>query len=175
MGAGLITPIQRDIMFLKTAELQPKDFPMKFSNLIITLVALMANPGFAQTSAIAPASPTTTMPSAAASAEAFTALCKDGSNFAGPSKKGACSGHKGVKTWINKNTPTSDTKAASTTASVVSPATGGGAGKVWVNSSSNVYHCPGTKYYGKTKAGAYMSEADAKVKGAHPDHGKACH
>ena len=174
MGAGLITPIQRDILFLKQLNYSRK-IPMRFSNLIITLVALMANPGFAQTSAIAPASPTTTMPSAAASAEAFTALCKDGSNFAGPSKKGACSGHKGVKTWINKNTPTPDTKAASTTASVVSPAAGGGAGKVWVNSSSNVYHCPGTKYYGKTKAGAYMSEADAKVKGAHPDHGKACH
>ena len=149
---------------------------MIFSNLIIMLVALSAGPSFAQTSPVAPASPTT-MPSAATSAEAFTALCKDGSNFAGPSKKGACSGHKGVKTWINKNTPTPDTKSASTTASapVVSPAAGGGAGKVWVNSSSHVYHCPGTKYYGKTKAGAYMSEADAKVKGAHPDHGKACH
>ena len=149
---------------------------MKFSNLIITLVALSASPSFAQTSTLAPAPPTTT-PSAATSAEGLTALCKDGSNFAGSSKNGACSGHKGVKTWINKNTPTPDTKAASRTASapVVSSAAGGGAGKVWVNSSSHVYHCPGTKYYGKTKAGAYMSEADAKVKGAHPDHGKACH
>jgi Protein of unknown function (DUF3761) len=53
-------------------------------------------------------------------------------------------------------------------------APGGGAGMVWVNTASNVYHCPGTAYYGKTKAGAYMSEADAKAKGARADAGRAC-
>jgi hypothetical protein len=53
-------------------------------------------------------------------------------------------------------------------------APGGGDGKVWVNSASKVYHCPGTKYYGKTKAGAYMTEAEAKAAGNHPVNKKAC-
>ena len=69
--------------------------------------------------------------------------------------------------------PAASTAAVSKTApSAV--AAGGGDGKVWVNTKSKTYHCEGTKYYGKTKVGEYMTEADAKTKGNHAEHGKAC-
>lgn len=67
---------------------------------------------------------------------------------------------------------TKATKATNKMPATAAP--GGGNGKVWVNTESKTYHCLGTKYYGKTKAGEYMSEADAKAKGNHADHKKAC-
>lgn len=69
------------------------------------------------------------------------------------------------------------TTAAASKASAAAPAktaATGGAGKVWVNSGSKTYHCEGSKFYGKTKSGEYMSEADAKAKGNHAVKGQAC-
>ncbi len=37
---------------------------------------------------------------------------------------------------------------------------------VWVNEWSHIYHFTGNEYYGNTKYGAYMCEADAKAAGA---------
>ena len=145
---------------------------MKFTSLFLTLCALIASPSFA--------APT---PAATPATGTVTAVCKDGTNFSGETRKGACKGHKGVQTWGSQAATTPQTKAApaaaapkttSKAAPITTPAAGGGAGKVWVNTKSNTYHCMGTKYYGKTKEGAYMTEAEAKAKGAHADHGKAC-
>jgi hypothetical protein len=46
--------------------------------------------------------------------------------------------------------------------------------KVWVNTRSGVYHCPGTRYYGATKNGEYMTQADAQKAGNRPAYGKYC-
>jgi hypothetical protein len=152
---------------------------------IISLVAcvMLAAAGIAQTPASAPAG--------------STGLCRDGTYWTGATKKGACHGHKGVQDWYGSVSPTSDSAAAPTavtpaatpTAPAATPppaapkaapapagaqAPGGGAGQVWVNSSSKVYHCPADRWYGKTKSGVYMSEADAIAQGNRADHGKAC-
>jgi hypothetical protein len=50
----------------------------------------------------------------------------------------------------------------------------GGPGQVWVNSASKVYHCPGDRYYGKTKSGEFMSQSAAQAAGDRPAGGKAC-
>jgi hypothetical protein len=95
--------------------------------------------------------------SAASSAAAPAPAAANPPAAAGPAKSSA---------------PSSAPKSSS--ASTTDQAPGGGPGMVWVNTSSKVYHCAGTRYYGKTKAGKYMTEADAKAAGARPDAGKAC-
>jgi hypothetical protein len=121
-----------------------------------------------------------------------TGLCNDGTYWTGAAKSGACRGHKGVKTWYASTAAPASAaapapapapaaapapmtmKAKTSTPASTTPAPGGGPGLVWLNTSTKVYHCPGTKYYGTTKAGAYMTEAAAKAKGAHADAGKPC-
>ena len=45
------------------------------------------------------------------------------------------------------------------------PAPGGGHGLVWVNTDSHVFHKEGSRFYGTTKKGKYMTEAEAAKEG----------
>jgi hypothetical protein len=118
------------------------------------------------------------MAAAPASAPAgATGACKDGTYTTNDTKKGACAGHQGVKDWFGSSaaqTTAAAPAAAAAKTAASAPVAGGAPGQVWVNTNSKVYHCPGTKYYGKTKQGEYMSETAAKAAGNHADHGKAC-
>ena len=59
--------------------------------------------------------------------------------------------------------PAPTPKAAAAPASMGTPAVG----NVWVNLDTGVYHYSNSRYYGKTKSGKYMSEADAMKAGYH--------
>ena len=149
--------------------------------------------------AAAPKSAAAAAPAAGPKPANATGLCNDGTYATSTSKSAGCRGHQGVKDWYAAAAapaatpatpapapaaapmpapaaaPAASTKASpASKAASMTQAAGGGPGLVWVNTDSNVYHCYGTTYYGKTKQGSYMSEADAKAKGAHADHGHAC-
>jgi hypothetical protein len=131
-----------------------------------------------------------------------TGDCKDGTYTTAATKRGACSGHGGVKDWFADQrpapttgpapapaqTPGAQTSAPARGASVATTppaaedtgkpraavAPGGGRGQVWVNTSSKVYHCPGDQWYGKTEKGSYMTESAAKAQGDRPAYNKTC-
>jgi len=54
---------------------------------------------------------------------------------------------------------------ATTEAATNAPAQGGGHGLVWVNTESHVYHREGSRFYGTTKKGKYMTEQEAIKEG----------
>lgn len=145
-----------------------------------------AAPATAPASA-APAAKAAPAPAAAPAAAAMqTFVCKDGTSVSAATPKGTCKGHKGIDKDATAKLPAGATPAAAT-APAAAPATksntsaptattapGGGPGQVWVNEGTKVYHCQGDRYYGKTKNGKYMSEADAKAAGAHGANHKTC-
>jgi hypothetical protein len=161
-----------------------------FGLIAVVAAALMAAPCVYAQQAAAP----TTM----------TVQCNDGTSATVTTTKGACRGHKGVNksasgsssSSSNSSSSTSSTKAstaaaaapaaapaaasksmaASKSAPAATPAAGGGPGQVWVNTSSKTkaYHCQGSKWYGTTKQGKYMSAADAQAAGYHAAKGEKC-
>ena len=139
---------------------------MKFAPVLVAMSTLLAGAAFAQ-KAPAPA-----VPDAAATVKA---VCKDGTPFEGTTLRGACRGHGGVDKAASAGTPAAAATPAKPAApATTAPAPGGGAGQVWANEATKVYHCQGDRYYGKTKKGGYMSESDANAKGFHAARGKAC-
>lgn len=161
---------------------------MRLAPALLSLGVLFAASAFAQ----APAAP------AAAAAASVHAICKDGTTYEGATKQGACSGHGGIDKKATKKAakaaggaaPAAAVAPAAATTPAISKLTpdkqeagaenirkaapSGGPGQVWANDSTKVYHCSGDRFYGKTKKGEYLSEADAKAKGFHAAHGKAC-
>ena len=134
----------------------------KIRVLAIALGLFCAASGFAQTSAADAMKSATT----AATGAATTAVNNAKTNATAA-----------VAAKVNPPAAAPAAAPATTPAAAAAPAkaaVAGGAGKVWVNTSSKTYHCEGSKFYGKTKTGEYMTEADAKAKGNHAVKGKAC-
>jgi hypothetical protein len=164
---------------------------MKSLGLIAVLAAaFMAAPGaFAQ--------------SAAPAAGSQTVTCNDGTTQTVTTTKGACHGHKGINKSASSSSGSSSAGASNSMSSgaaapaaaapaaasksdassnamksapAATPAAGGGPGQVWVNTSSKTkaYHCQGSKWYGTTKQGKYMSTSDAQAAGYHAAKGEKC-
>ena len=99
----------------------------------------------------------------------------------------AGSGSGGASSASSNTSATSTTAASSSKSSTSStssskaapaatPTAGGGPGQVWVNTASKTkaYHCQGSKWYGTTKQGKYMSTSDAQAAGYHAAKGEKC-
>jgi len=117
--------------------------------------------------------------------DAMTATCKDGTNWSGARRGGACRGHGGVQAFGAAATQPATPSAAPPTSFRTSTSLGavansrptaapGGNGQVWVNTKTKVYHCSTGQHYAKTKAGTYMAETAAVAAGNRPSRSKSC-
>jgi hypothetical protein len=111
---------------------------------------------------------------AAQAPQGATAKCRDGTYSHAASHKGACSHHGGVDSWISPSPQSADSSRGASVAPDKGKANAGNQVRVWVNTPTMVYHCPGDRWYGTTKRGEYMTEAAARAAGARPAYGRAC-
>jgi hypothetical protein len=94
-----------------------------------------------------------------------------GKTLPGPAANGSTAANSSANGSSSRNSA-KGSSSASVAGRTAAP--GGGPGLVWLNNKSNVYHCYGSEWYGKTKNGKYVSEKDAMNAGAKPEHGKSC-
>ena len=94
----------------------------------------------------------------------------DSSSASKPAAAGNSSARANQAPAASTNTPSkSASKTVSGTASSSEIAAAKASGKVWVNTESGVYHKSG-RWYGKTKAGKFMTESEAKAAGYKAAH-----
>jgi len=107
---------------------------------------------------------------AAQSAQQTDNQAKTTSASAQPSAKKSPDDTNKNKTNGSNNGATPATTAAKPIETLKTPPSKN-AGMVWVNTESGVYHKPGSRWYGRTKQGKYMTEADA-IKAGYKASGK---
>ena len=75
---------------------------------------------------------------------------------------------------LDNNLKVSVTGQKGGSALVTAPSHGNHDVRVWVNTKSGVYHCPGTRWFGNTRAGEYMTQKEAQSEGYHAANGEPC-
>lgn len=105
----------------------------------------------------------TAAPQAASGATSTTSKKTKSKTKAEPTESSATDPPAAPPTTANSGNTTSARTPPSSTAQAAPPANSNG--RVWVNTDSGIYHKAGTRWYGKTKQGKYMTEADAQKAG----------
>lgn len=109
----------------------------------------------------------------AGTAQVQGVTCRDGTVLASVNARAMYAAHGGMPP--RPAVPaTSTPKTALPSMPQTGAAAGAGPGQVWVNRSSEIYHCPGDRCGDKIKRGEYMTEVAAKAAGAHGSGGKEC-
>jgi len=151
-------PIQRKTTIL----------PLRCNHLMTTkFLALMSVVGLATVCVLQAQSPTPSeSPESPSPAEKAASPSPLGSPTASPKAKPT---PKKAKAERKARPAATAVPAGRTTEEATNPpAPGGGHGQVWVNTETGVYHREGSRFYGTTRKGKYMTEQDAIQAGYKP-------